>query len=69
MKVKCSDNAKSVVDLYKTRAEVPRQRFPSAIQRTRRQTGNSKANGCNVQFEMASQVIDGRTYYNTTVSC
>lgn len=67
MKVKCSENTKSVVDLYKARADVPRQRYPAAIQRTRRQTGNSKSSGCDVQFDMASQVIHGQTYYNTTV--
>lgn len=68
MKVKCSENAKTVVDLYKNRTDVPTQRFPAAIQRTRRQTGNAKSNGCNVEFDMASQVINGHTYYNTTVS-
>lgn len=68
MKVKCSENTKNVVDLYKSREDVPRQRFPSAIQRTRRQTGNSKSSGCNVQFDMTSQVINGHTYYNTSVS-
>lgn len=68
MKVNCSPETKNVVDLYKTRVDVPRQRYPAAIQRTRRQAGDSKANGCNVQFDMTSQVIDGHTYYNTSVS-
>lgn len=68
MKVKCSENTQTVVDLYKARADVPRQIYPASMQRTRRQTGNSKSNGCSVEFDMASKVVDGHTYYNTSVS-
>lgn len=67
MKVNCSEKIQTVVDLYTSR-ERPSHTFAALQQRTRRQTKNSKINGCNIQFDMVSETINGHTYYNTSVS-
>lgn len=63
MKVNCSKEMQPIVHLYKNMEQIPE----NLQQRSRRSaTGEDPCN--KLHLEMTSEVRDGHTYYNTSVS-